>query len=97
MHDFYTHEIVPDDHVWFCDHVIYIISKIGEGFKTDFISLDPQYDEPMCLKDIAERFPDVVIVIVDGWMNGSIFRYQNHRNDPKAEDWERVGETLGFV
>lgn len=99
MKDLFSGKIFRDDQIAFCDEILYIIC-VGDGeeeYKTERISLDPQYDQPITLEDIAKTYPKVVILIADGYLEGYVFRYKNHDNDPDAEYWELVGRTKGFV
>lgn len=50
-------------------------------------------DEFTTLKDIADDYPDVRILIAEGPLSGKIYRYGNH----KANTWEKVGTMEGFA
>ena len=67
-------------------------SFIGKG---NYIKLciQPEYDEPITLKDIAEKYPDVYMVIFEGLLNGEIYNYGNH----KEGLWEKIGRTDGYA
>ena len=45
------------------------------------------------LKDIADDYPNVRILIVEGPLSGRIYRYGNH----KANTWEKVGTMEGYA
>ena len=53
----------------------------------------PEYDEPITLKDIAEKYPDVYMVIFEDMLNGEIYSYGNH----KEGLWEKIGRTDGYA
>lgn len=105
MLNFYTGERVPDDKVYIYDGFLYIISEhccIEDGREVRYpdvaeICLCPEYDEPISLADIKERYPDVHIVIHDDVTDGEVFKYGNHGLEPDAEMWELYGETKGYV
>ena len=83
--------------VIFYDGFLYVISVTGEyediKHSLDFLCITPQYDEPMSLKDIAERYPKVKKVLYENYMVGGVYNYGNH--EPGI--WERVGSTVGFA
>ena len=97
-----------DEDVVFYDGFLYIISEDeeahidSEGYKEakyslKVICLCPEYDEPLSLKDIAERYPKVEKVLYEDCLRGAIYNYGNHGSEPNAEMWEKTGETLGYA
>ena len=95
MRDLINHKTIPDDKVWLYDGIVYIISrqKLTTKFSLDVIYLDAEYNEPLCLVEIAEKYPEVCKVIFESWRHGDIFTYKNH----DGETWELTGTTIGFV
>lgn len=101
-------EIKPDDEVVFYDGFIYIISREevetadGMGdmkYSIDVKCLCPEFDEPITLADIAEKYPNVEKVIYDDAMRGYVYNYGNHKDSlhPESEAWELVGDTMGYA
>lgn len=97
------HRVIPDDDVIFHDGFLYIISQTRKAsldddpeYKLDVLCLCPEYDDPLSLKDIAEKYPKVTKVIWEDWMVGKVFNYKNHSGEGE-EAWEHTGETIGFV
>lgn len=84
---------IPDDEVFFISGILYIICRNEKGYDIGVISLDPQYDNALSLKDIAERYPDVNLLIHDDFLDGEIFRYGNYNKG----EWVQTGETRGFA
>lgn len=101
MIDYIEHENIDDDKVVFYDGFIYIISSYLEHritkYEIDVVCLFPEYDDPMSLVDIQEKYPNVHKVIFEDWRNGYVFNYGNHRDANKNRIWERVGTTYGFA
>ena len=104
MIDYIEHENIDDDKVVFYDGFLYIISEIsleafyGESsYSIDVICLCPEYDAPMSLVDIKEKYPNVHKVIYEDWREGYVFNYGNHRDENKNRIWERVGTTNGYA
>lgn len=95
MKNLYEVGSIPDDEVLFCDGILYIIchdldnGALSIGKQT----LDPQYDEPISLADIAERYPNIEILIHESWFNGEVFRYNNYGKN----EWVQTGQTRGFA
>lgn len=86
----------PDEEVVFYDGVLYIISREPDPSCNYYLHverLDPEFSDAVTLKDIAIKYPNVELIIYDSWRDGSMYRYSNH----KKGEWERVGETIGFV
>lgn len=52
-----------------------------------------QYDDPITLNDIKERYPSVRIVIAESGLSGKVYRYGNH----DTGKWEIVGTTEGYA
>lgn len=107
MIDIKTREIVPDENVIFYGGFLYIISRIeifekGQyytktNYKLDVKCLCEEYDDPISLKDIREKYPFVCKVLYDSWTAGAIYNYCNHNFDNDEMKWEKYGTTLGFV
>ena len=101
-----TRGIVPDEQVIFYDGFLYIISRISifeknelfskEKYKIDVKCLT-EFDAPISLKEIREKYPFVCKVLYDSWMDGAIYNYRNHNFDDDEMKWEQYGTTLGFV
>lgn len=68
-----------DDRLAFCDGILYIICGHDKDVKCHEIILCAEHDEEITLADIAEGYPDVQMVIEEGFHNGHIFRYGNHK------------------
>ena len=87
-----------DDEVVFCDGILWVLTYCDGKPGIQKVNLCSEYDKPICLFDIAERFPHVVKVIFEDWTSGCIFNYGNHPNPPFSGDgkWELVGTTVGF-
>lgn len=95
---------IPDDKVVLISGFVYIIIRDkecyienGEYHESEYSivvkDLDPEYDEPITLADIARDYPNVTKVIHEDYMDGEVFNYGNH----DRETWECVGKTMGFV
>lgn len=106
MRDLRRNKVIPDDQVWLYDGFIYIISRNasreGVHYKTqysiDVICLNPEYDDPLSLVDIKNRFPNVIKVIHEDWLKGNVYNYGNHATKDNGEEfWELTGETMGFA
>jgi len=94
--------IKPDEEEIFYDGFLYIISrsdKTHENFTVDAICLCAEYDEPLSLADISEKYPNVCKVIFEDALRGAVYNYGNHATEKNgtAEKWEKVGETLGYA
>ena len=87
-------KIYNDEEPIFYDGNLLIISESGNLCTATKLSLEPQYDNPLSLDDIAEQYPYVKKVLYDSWRSGMIFNYMNHKD---GEPWELVGTTIGFV
>lgn len=103
MIDYIGHKNVNDDMVIFYDGFLYIISLISgvipdkDKWKLDVICLCPEYDDPISLKDIQEKYPDVHKVLHEDWREGYVYNYGNHRDENDNRIWERSGRTVGFA
>ena len=71
------------------DGIVYII----EEEKTTKIILNAEFDNPISLEDIAQKYPKVVIVLFEDFLNGKVFRYNNYGKG----EWCLVGRTIGFA
>lgn len=96
-------EILDPSKEVFYDGMFTIISE--DGFDetiaerkghADFITLCPEYDEPLTLEQIQLNYPDVMMVIYEEPLRGYVFRFGNHRVDGKKV-WEKAGKTNGFA
>ena len=99
-------KFIPDDEVYFIDGFLYIITRtyvegkdwgndVKYGIKVE--CLCAEYDDPITLKDIETRYPNVCKVIYEDFLGGDIYSYGNHSAEPGAENWELVGHTIGFA
>ena len=52
-----------------------------------------EYDEPITLADISEKYPLVRMVISESGLEGKVYRYGNH----EVGVWEEVGNTIGYA
>lgn len=97
-----------DNEVVFHDGYLYIISKTKEAcedadgfhdpeYKVDVIILSGEYDDPITLADIAEKYPKVCKVHYDDLLSGYVYAYGNHGHEKNAEMWELVGKTVGYA
>lgn len=95
MKSFYQAGSIPDDEVLFGDGILYIIchdldnGALSIGKQT----LDPQYDEPISLEEIALRYPEVELVIHEDFLSGEMYRYNNYGDN----EWVQTGQTRGFA
>lgn len=95
MKSMYGYEEIPDDGVLFDDGILYIIchdldnGALSIGKQT----LDPKYDEPISLEEIALRYPEVELVIHEDFLSGEMYRYNNYGDN----EWWEVGRTRGFA
>ena len=102
--------VKPDDEEFFADGFLYIISRDKEPYddengyhdaeySIDVKCLNAEYDEPLSLADISDRYPNVCKVIFDDCLRGAVYNYGNHKHekDGTAEKWEKVGQTLGYA
>lgn len=55
--------------------------------------LDAEYNDPITLGDIAQKFPDVEMVIFEDALSGKVYTLGNH----EERQWEEVGETCGYA
>ena len=91
------HKVIPDNEVVFYDGFLYIISRKEDKHECECLCLCCEYDDPVSLADIAEKYPNVHKVIFEDAFRGSVYNYRNHMVDKNAEDWEQVGETIGYA
>lgn len=90
-------KVYDDEDPIFYDGVLRIICEMGDNYiicTTHRIDLIPEYDEPISLAYIANKYSHVSKVIYETWTSGMVFNYKNHKN---GEDWELVGTTIGIV
>jgi len=92
----------PEEFV-FRDGFLYIINHerypyidtkgMHEGkYSIDVLILDPEYDEPLTLEMIREKYPRVRKVLYESALKGIFFTYGNH-----GDIWEQTGETRGYA
>ena len=95
MTSYYGGKDIPNDEVLFDDGILYIIchdldnGELSIGKQT----LDPQYDEPISLAEIALRYPEVELVIHEDFLSGELYRYNNYGKN----EWVQTGQTRGFA
>jgi len=88
-----------------CDTSITIIYECGKDIKyvgeqkfefpkyaVEVIYHDGQWDEPISLAKIKEKYEGVRMVISEDPLSGKVYRYGNH-----GEFWEEVGKTEGYA
>lgn len=102
MLDMVNGEIKPDNEVVFYDGFLIILYVNGDKWDVAHKILNGEYDEPVTLADIAEKYPTVHKVIFDDATKGYVYNYGNHRletykDGSKSEMWELVGTTLGYA
>ena len=106
MLDMTTGKIKPDDEEVFYDGFLYIICEIPkfrgtpngdmelrESYVVEYC-LNPEIDEPWTLARISEVYPTVHKVLWEDALRGYVYHYGNHTD---SEQWERVGDTLGYA
>ena len=96
MKSMITNKELPDDKAYFLSGMLYIICRDDKGkYDLGVIYIDPQYapDTVLSLKDIAERYPDVKLLIHDDYLDGEIFSYGNYNKG----EWVLYGTTRGFA
>lgn len=92
--------IKDDNELDLCDAIITIIYPAGEvtedhkeEWKCERIYHCGEFDEPITLRSIKERYPDrFIMVISDHGLHGEIYSYGNH-----GDFWEKVGDTQGYA
>ena len=95
MKSMYGGEERPDDEDLFDNGILYIIchdldnGALSIGKQT----LDPQYDKPISLEEIALRYPEVELVIHEDFLSGEMYRYNNYGEN----EWVQTGQTRGFA
>lgn len=83
------HEEIPDSEYLFCDGILTIVCNDGVAR----MAITEQYDEPISLEDIVQRYPTVNIVIHEEALSGEVFRYNNYKDN----EWWEVGRTRGYA
>ena len=95
MKSMYGGEERPDDEDLFDNGILYIIchdldnGALSIGKQT----LDPQYDKPISLEEIALRYPEVELVIHEDFLSGEMYRYNNYGEN----EWVQTGQIRGFA
>ena len=109
MIDFKDGETYNDDEYVFYDGILTIIRRdrllpFSNPMLLDTVEviIDAEYDDPLSLQDIVDKWPDVMMLIHEDALRGEIFRYGNHKgqkmaNGKEGELWEKVGETRGYA
>lgn len=88
----------------FCDGFLYVIyateqtdeTQTGCKMGCEKICIIPElvdWEDPLTLAKIAEKYPTVSLVIYESWLHGDIYKFENHN----PGEWEHVGETEGFA
>lgn len=95
MKDILNNTTQADEEVVIYDGIVTIVENDREDgkAKAKVLYLSADMDEPVSLKDIAEKYPNVQMVIFDNLLNGKVYRYGNHEKG----EWECVGTTLGYA
>lgn len=95
MRSMYGGKEIPDDEVLFYDGILYIICHdLDNGaLSIGKLTLDPQYDEPISLEEIALRYPEVELVIHEDMSFGEVYRYNNYGDN----EWWQTGQTRGYA
>lgn len=75
--------------VTFYDGLV-IVLCVGELHR---FFVNAEFDESITLAEIAEKYPNVFMVIMEDYLSGGVFRYGN---SGKGE-WTFVGTTVGFA
>lgn len=84
-----------------CDSIITIIYEKGGNcvedrevpeFGVGVIYHSGEYDDPITLKSIHEKYGKVHLVISESPLSGKVYRYGNH-----GEFWEEIGQTEGYA
>ena len=93
MKSLYGGEERPDDECLFVDGVLYILCRGEKGYSVGVEHVHCECGEPVSLADIAQRYPDVFLLIHDSWLDGEVFRYNNYGEN----EWVQTGQTRGFA
>jgi hypothetical protein len=80
---------VPDSEYLFEEGILTVICKEGVGR----IILDTQYDEPISLEDIVQRYPEVDMLIHEDMFSGEVFDYNRYGDG----GWFLIGKTRGYA
>lgn len=111
MRDLTNGQITPNNEVVFYDGFLYIIIQTKEGYlsEKEFVEdeyaievkcMNAEYDKPITLADIAEKYPKVKKVIFEDALRGYVYNYGNHafeKNKENLEMWELVGTIVGYA
>ena len=94
MKDLISYKNIPDEHIAFADGILHIIQGNGEegDQRCTKIIMLAEFDQPLLLSQIRNRFPDAYLIIWENYLRGDIYRYGNH-----GVEWERIGDTVGFA
>lgn len=100
MLNLYDENRTKDADVVFYDGMIWIITlnktngrSIPEKGIVERIILHPEYDTPVSLKDISEKYPEATMLIFESALDGEVYMKDNHR----IGEWELIGKTLGYA
>jgi len=80
---------VPDNEYLFTDGIITVVCADGVGK----IMLSGDMDEPVSLADIAQRYPEVDMLIHEDMFCGEVFDYNRYGDG----GWFLIGKTRGFA
>lgn len=83
--------VIPD-RVEFTDGIIYIISRKANDYDIDVLIQVEEYNDPITLSDILDKYPNVKKLIYESTLRGAVYNYENH----KGCGWEMVGATIGY-
>lgn len=76
--------------VVFRDGILTIISKSCSA--VDEIILNAEFDKPLSLADIRNKYPEVETVMFETALDGQVYEYGNH-----GAGWEKVGKLTGYA
>lgn len=80
---------VPDDEYLFEEGILTVICKEGVGK----IYLNEEFDDPIDLSEIVQRYPEVDMLIHEDMFSGEVFDYNRYGEG----GWFLVGKTRGYA
>lgn len=79
-----------------CDGIVTILCRSKDEnpkYSLYVEYLSGEYDEPLTLNDIVNKYPEVYMVIFESGLYGKIYNYGNHEEGI----WELRGRTDGYA